>query len=150
MGEKGRGFLVILCLCLPLFVHSQCNRKPVVFNFGDSNSDTGGYSIGLGLNFGPPNGRTFFHQPSGRLCDGRLIIDFLCKFDIFCYSFLYDPCFSSSMSLELVTESRFTERKGKKKSFREKDPLQYNKFTLFKILSEVLLYIYIYIYKEER
>ena len=148
MGEKGRGFLVILCLCLPLFVHSQCNRKPVVFNFGDSNSDTGGYSIGLGLNFGPPNGRTFFHQPSGRLCDGRLIIDFLCKFDIFCYSFLYDPCFSSfSMSLELVTESRFTERKGKKKSFREKDPLQYNKFTLFKILSEVLLYIYIYIYK---
>ncbi|XP_075642897.1 GDSL esterase/lipase At1g09390-like [Castanea sativa] len=79
MGEKGRGFLVILCLCLPLLVHSQCNRKPVVFNFGDSNSDTGGFSIGLGLNFGPPNGRTFFHQPSGRLCDGRLIIDFLCE-----------------------------------------------------------------------
>ncbi|KAK9019223.1 hypothetical protein V6N11_053749 [Hibiscus sabdariffa] len=27
----------------------------------------------------PPNGCTFFHRPSGRLCDGRLIIDFLAE-----------------------------------------------------------------------
>ena len=33
-------------------------------------------------NFGPPYGRKYFHQSSGRLCDGRLIIDFLCKFYI--------------------------------------------------------------------
>ncbi|MBA0776864.1 hypothetical protein Gotri_011806, partial [Gossypium trilobum] len=25
----------------------------------------------------PPNGRTFFHRPTGRSCDGRLVIDFL-------------------------------------------------------------------------
>lgn len=28
----------------------------------------------------PPNGRTFFHRPAGRRCDGRLIIDFLGTF----------------------------------------------------------------------
>ncbi|KAK8565567.1 hypothetical protein V6N13_020662 [Hibiscus sabdariffa] len=64
---------------LPLSVHSQCTRNPVIFNFGDSNSDTGGYVDGLGLNFLPPNGRTYFHQPAGRLSDGRLMIDFLCE-----------------------------------------------------------------------
>ncbi|KAL0389753.1 UNVERIFIED_CONTAM: GDSL esterase/lipase [Sesamum calycinum] len=33
----------------------------------------------LGFNFGYPDGRAFFHQPTGRLCDGRLVIDFLCE-----------------------------------------------------------------------
>ncbi|KAK4418016.1 GDSL esterase/lipase LIP-4 [Sesamum alatum] len=64
--------------CLP-FVACQCKKNPVIFNFGDSNSDTGGYSAALGFNFGYPDGRTFFHQPTGRLCDGRLVIDFLCE-----------------------------------------------------------------------
>ncbi|KAK3194352.1 hypothetical protein Dsin_025662 [Dipteronia sinensis] len=64
-------FVVILCLTFPSYVHSQCRKKPVIFIFGDSNSDTGG-SVGLGLSFGPPNGRTFFRQPSGRVSDGRL------------------------------------------------------------------------------
>ncbi|KAK2649751.1 hypothetical protein Ddye_017240 [Dipteronia dyeriana] len=72
-------FLVIVCLNFPSSVHSRCSKNPVIFNFGDSNSDTGGFTVGLGLSFGPPNGRTFFHQSSGRLCDGRLIIDFLCE-----------------------------------------------------------------------
>ncbi|KAL2535213.1 GDSL esterase/lipase [Forsythia ovata] len=70
--------LIISLFLLP-FVLSQCNRNPVIFNFGDSNSDTGGYAIALGLDFGYPDARTFFHQPTGRLCDGRLIIDFLCE-----------------------------------------------------------------------
>lgn len=73
--------LIIVSLCLPVAVNSGCKQKPVIFNFGDSNSDTGGFVAGLGLTFGPPNGRSFSHQPqSGRLCDGRLIIDFLCEF----------------------------------------------------------------------
>ncbi|KAL4362257.1 hypothetical protein GQ457_04G029510 [Hibiscus cannabinus] len=87
---KGRCYLlfplftldVILFVSLPLLplsVHSQCTRNPIIFNFGDSNSDTGGYVDGLGLNFLPPNGRTYFHQPAGRLSDGRLMIDFLCE-----------------------------------------------------------------------
>ncbi|XP_031280634.1 GDSL esterase/lipase At1g09390-like isoform X2 [Pistacia vera] len=74
-----RKLLVVLCLFISFrsSVHSECIKKPVIFVFGDSNSDTGGYSFGLGFNFGPPHGRTYFNQPSGRLCDGRLIIDFL-------------------------------------------------------------------------
>ncbi|KAI4341632.1 hypothetical protein MLD38_026330 [Melastoma candidum] len=56
-----------------------CDRKPVVFNFGDSNSDTGGYSAALGVRFGLPHGRRFPDGPSGRLSDGRLMIDFLCE-----------------------------------------------------------------------
>ncbi|KGN58540.1 GDSL esterase/lipase At1g09390 [Cucumis sativus] len=74
-------FLIFFLLSLPdpLFVHSQCIQKPVIFNFGDSNSDTGGFSEGLGIKFGLPTGRTFFHKPAGRLCDGRLMIDFLCE-----------------------------------------------------------------------
>lgn len=61
------------------FVASQCTQKPVIFNFGDSNSDTGGLAAAMGYEFGYPDGRAFFHRPTGRLCDGRLIIDFLCK-----------------------------------------------------------------------
>ncbi|KAJ8573672.1 hypothetical protein K7X08_010183 [Anisodus acutangulus] len=51
----------------------------IIFNFGDSNSDTGGYPAAHGIRFGFPDGRTFFHQTSDRLCDGRLILDFLCE-----------------------------------------------------------------------
>ncbi|KAA3476185.1 GDSL esterase/lipase [Gossypium australe] len=73
---------MILFLYLPLLphsVHCQCTKTPIIFNFGDSNSDTGGYADGVGLNFSPPNGRTYFHQPARRLSDGRLMIDFLCE-----------------------------------------------------------------------
>lgn len=61
------------------FVTSECRRQPVIFNFGDSNSDTGGFVAASGLEFGYPYGRTFFHHPAGRASDGRLIIDFLCN-----------------------------------------------------------------------
>lgn len=50
---------------------------PTFFNFGDSNSDTGGLAAGIAFPVGPPNGQTYFLEPSGRFCDGRLIIDFL-------------------------------------------------------------------------
>ncbi|GLU07203.1 hypothetical protein SLE2022_241690 [Rubroshorea leprosula] len=71
--------VVWLCLSVPLTVHCQCNTSPVVFNFGDSNSDTGGFSDALGFSFLPPTGRTYFGRPAGRLSDGRLMIDFLCE-----------------------------------------------------------------------
>ncbi|KAL9234915.1 hypothetical protein vseg_009728 [Gypsophila vaccaria] len=60
-------------------VHGKCDGAPVIFNFGDSNSDTGGLSAGLGYLINPPNGRIFFGRSTGRLSDGRLIIDFLCQ-----------------------------------------------------------------------
>ncbi|XP_030532574.2 GDSL esterase/lipase At1g09390-like isoform X3 [Rhodamnia argentea] len=71
--------VLVLGLGLRSLVAAQCKRGPVVFNFGDSNSDTGGYSAALGANFGLPNGRAFFPEGTGRLGDGRLIIDFLCE-----------------------------------------------------------------------
>ncbi|CAI0464661.1 unnamed protein product [Linum tenue] len=56
---------------------SSCHF-PALYNFGDSNSDTGSQSAVFGR-LPPPNGRTFFGKPSGRRSDGRLIIDFLGK-----------------------------------------------------------------------
>ncbi|KAI3474932.1 hypothetical protein Pfo_030243, partial [Paulownia fortunei] len=49
---------------------------PCKYNFGDSNSDTGGIAAA----FYPqpsPFGETFFYTPAGRASDGRLIIDFI-------------------------------------------------------------------------
>lgn len=51
----------------------------VLFNFGDSNSDTGGVAAAGGIRIMPPEGRTYFHRPTGRLSDGRVIIDFICE-----------------------------------------------------------------------
>ncbi|XP_071736438.1 GDSL esterase/lipase At3g26430-like [Rutidosis leptorrhynchoides] len=49
---------------------------PAIFNFGDSNSDTGGIAAAFGQT-PPPNGETYFHRPVGRYSDGRLVIDFI-------------------------------------------------------------------------
>ncbi|TKW36597.1 hypothetical protein SEVIR_2G451000v4 [Setaria viridis] len=51
----------------------------VVFNFGDSNSDTGNLVAGAGFRLHRPVGRRFFGKPSGRFSDGRLYIDFICE-----------------------------------------------------------------------
>ncbi|WRX14312.1 GDSL lipase/esterase - like 10 [Theobroma cacao] len=58
---------------------APCNF-PAIFNFGDSNSDTGGLSAAFGQ-APAPNGETYFHAPAGRYSDGRLIIDFIGVFD---------------------------------------------------------------------
>ncbi|XP_021736491.1 GDSL esterase/lipase At1g09390-like [Chenopodium quinoa] len=55
--------------------HSNC----ALFNFGDSNSDPGALMTALGLYLGPPSGQQFFHRPTGRFCNGRLYIDFICQ-----------------------------------------------------------------------
>ncbi|CAN1132149.1 GDSL esterase/lipase At1g54790, partial [Linum perenne] len=69
--------MIITCFLL-LLIMIPCSRGyPAVFNFGDSNSDTGGLVAGVAFPVGPPNGETYFHKPSGRFSDGRLIIDFL-------------------------------------------------------------------------
>ncbi|KAL9227410.1 hypothetical protein vseg_003099 [Gypsophila vaccaria] len=51
---------------------------PAMYNFGDSNSDTGGISAV----FQPiawPYGQTFFKKAAGRDSDGRLIVDFIAE-----------------------------------------------------------------------
>ncbi|XVE50627.1 hypothetical protein DITRI_Ditri01bG0178600 [Diplodiscus trichospermus] len=57
-----------------------------MFSFGDSVTDTGNLlhivisaSTKLPPSAFPPNGRTFFHHPTGRCSDGRLVIDFLAE-----------------------------------------------------------------------
>ncbi|RDX77758.1 GDSL esterase/lipase [Mucuna pruriens] len=55
------------------------DKPAVLFVFGDSNSDTGGLASGLGFPINLPNGRTFFRRSTGRLSDGRLVIDLLCQ-----------------------------------------------------------------------
>lgn len=60
-------------------VSSHNSNRPILINFGDSNSDTGGVLAGTGLPIGLPHGISFFHRGTGRLGDGRLIIDFFCE-----------------------------------------------------------------------
>ncbi|KAK8933607.1 GDSL esterase/lipase [Platanthera zijinensis] len=70
---------MVLLMCSPALpaIAISC-EFPAVFNFGDSNSDTGGLSATFGP-APPPNGETFFGRPSGRYSDGRLIIDFIAE-----------------------------------------------------------------------
>jgi len=71
-----------------LALSSGCSKPAALFVFGDSNSDTGGLVSGLGFPVNLPNGRTFFHRSTGRLSDGRLVIDFLCEFNFYLLLFL--------------------------------------------------------------
>ncbi|KAI3931538.1 hypothetical protein MKW92_011140 [Papaver armeniacum] len=57
--------------------YSPCNF-PAIFNFGDSNSDTGAWSAVFGQAW-KPAGETYFGAPAGRYSDGRLIIDFIAE-----------------------------------------------------------------------
>ncbi|MBA0741370.1 hypothetical protein Gogos_014530 [Gossypium gossypioides] len=67
--------MAMLSTCLTQ--DSKCEFK-AIFNFGDSNSDTGGFWAAFPAQSGP-FGMTFFHKPSGRATDGRLILDFLAQ-----------------------------------------------------------------------
>ena len=42
-------FFTLLLASFPHPVASQCKNQPIIFNFGDSNSDTGGLTSGLGF-----------------------------------------------------------------------------------------------------
>ncbi|KMT07769.1 hypothetical protein BVRB_6g146920 [Beta vulgaris subsp. vulgaris] len=75
------GFILYLSLGPPskrLIESSEECQIPAVYNFGDSNSDTGCVSAAFGR-VPYPNGISFFGKPSGRYCDGRLIIDFIAE-----------------------------------------------------------------------
>ncbi|PIN21520.1 Alpha-L-fucosidase [Handroanthus impetiginosus] len=80
MASNACTFHILTFLPLIISFHLAASvdfNYPAVFNFGDSNSDTGDLVAGLGESLEPPNGQTYFQKPSGRFCDGRLIIDFL-------------------------------------------------------------------------
>ena len=68
-------FLVLSVLGEEMTGLSPCDF-PAIYNFGDSNSDTGGISAAF-YPAGTPSGETFFHNPTGRASNGRLMIDFI-------------------------------------------------------------------------
>lgn len=63
--------------------NSVCEFE-AIFNFGDSNSDTGGFNAAFPAQVSP-FGMTYFKKPVGRNSDGRLIVDFLGNKPIFSY-----------------------------------------------------------------
>ncbi|XP_048331436.2 esterase-like isoform X2 [Ziziphus jujuba] len=68
--------ITIFKLNYVVFAVKDC-EFPAIFNFGDSNSDTGGLAAAFPAFLYKPYGETFFHKPAGRTSDGRLIIDFI-------------------------------------------------------------------------
>ncbi|KAJ3701182.1 hypothetical protein LUZ61_004887 [Rhynchospora tenuis] len=59
-------------------------RSPykAIFNFGDAFSDTGNLNIlaPKALYIGnPPYGETYFNRPTGRACNGRVVLDFIAQ-----------------------------------------------------------------------
>ncbi|KAK2994069.1 hypothetical protein RJ640_024333 [Escallonia rubra] len=84
--ESKEKILAALLLLLGLVSGEKGERCgfPAIYNFGDSNSDTGGRSAAI-REVTAPHGETFFGKPSGRVCDGRLIIDFIAKESLFIF-----------------------------------------------------------------
>ncbi|XP_031091336.1 GDSL esterase/lipase At3g48460-like [Ipomoea triloba] len=77
--------LLLLFLCCP---NPSSATAPKLFKkiyaFGDSFTDTGNTNSSTGSIFfthvsNPPYGRTFFHRPTNRYSDGRLVIDFVAQ-----------------------------------------------------------------------
>lgn len=72
--------VVVVVVMVPSAVTASC--FPALFNFGDSQSDTGGIHATFPSYTPaeyPPYGETFFKTPQYRYCDGRLLIDFIGK-----------------------------------------------------------------------
>lgn len=75
-------FIILQHLCIYIFYANGCYTS--IVSFGDSLTDTGNLKQltfeqnlqPLGF-FYPPYGETYFHKPTGRASNGRLIIDFI-------------------------------------------------------------------------
>ncbi|KAL2938971.1 hypothetical protein RDABS01_022420 [Bienertia sinuspersici] len=70
------GFVLLTGLIVFIIGSSGECQIPAIYNFGDSNSDTGCVSAAFRRVL-YPNGIAFFGKPSGRYCDERVIIDFV-------------------------------------------------------------------------
>lgn len=80
MSENAFFKFLLNCIVISSFIsssYSTCDFKGI-FNFGDSNSDTGGFDSAFPAQPGP-YGMTYFKKPVGRSSDGRLIVDFLAE-----------------------------------------------------------------------
>ncbi|KAK4421180.1 GDSL esterase/lipase [Sesamum alatum] len=76
-------FIVLIICCLGPVSGSPPPTYDSIFSFGDSLADTGNLLLSGALTF-PfiaklPYGQTFFHYPTGRCSDGRLVVDFIAE-----------------------------------------------------------------------
>ncbi|KAH7682378.1 GDSL lipase/esterase protein [Dioscorea alata] len=71
-------FFALLFLVPPATLTDAGCDFPAIFNFGDSNSDTGGFWAAFPAQT-RPFGMTYFGKPAGRASDGRAVIDFLAQ-----------------------------------------------------------------------
>ncbi|XP_072961695.1 GDSL esterase/lipase At1g28570-like [Typha angustifolia] len=76
-----RAILVLVLLLLTAQPSIACYTH--LFSFGDSLTDTGNFAHSIGKTPDHvrrlPYGSTYFGHPTGRFCDGRLIVDFLAE-----------------------------------------------------------------------
>ncbi|XP_049386349.1 GDSL esterase/lipase At4g01130 [Solanum stenotomum] len=73
--------ITLLLLLLFKVAATECNQScafKAIFNFGDSNTDTGGFWAAFPAQ-APPHGMTYFNKPVGRATDGRVVVDFLAQ-----------------------------------------------------------------------
>lgn len=79
IGSDYRRFFWVILLVLVAVSARTCEAKCAfkgMFNFGDSNTDTGGFWAAFPSQ-SPPFGMTYFKKPVGRATDGRVVVDFL-------------------------------------------------------------------------
>ncbi|XP_071709099.1 GDSL esterase/lipase At1g28570-like [Rutidosis leptorrhynchoides] len=83
--DSSRYTIFFLIIILQLLWSYANGRFTSIISFGDSLSDTGNlkqlasfYNQSLPF-FMPPYGQTFFHRPTGRCSNGRLVIDFVAE-----------------------------------------------------------------------
>ncbi|XP_058761875.1 GDSL esterase/lipase At1g28600-like [Vicia villosa] len=74
-------FLFLMIMASTALVMATCPSYSSIFSFGDSVTDTGNRKLISSTNIcsPPPYGQTYFHHPTGRCSDGRLIIDFIAE-----------------------------------------------------------------------
>ncbi|CAD6240501.1 unnamed protein product [Miscanthus lutarioriparius] len=80
--------VLLVVLIIPCLLHGTADAVrrptsmplfPAIFSFGDSYADTGNFvRLISSIPFGsPPYGETFFGHPTGRVCNGCLVVDFV-------------------------------------------------------------------------
>ncbi|EEF48394.1 Esterase precursor, putative [Ricinus communis] len=94
-------FIALAKFLNPVFALTSCDF-PAIFNFGDSNSDTGGMPAAF-ISPNPPYGETHFHVPAGRYSDGRLIIDFIAE----SFNLPYLSAYLNSMGTNFTNGANF-------------------------------------------
>lgn len=81
MASSSNSLICIIILLITSFKHVYGSYESII-SFGDSLADTGNLirlskSNKIVASSVLPYGETFFHHPTGRFSDGRLVIDFI-------------------------------------------------------------------------